>query len=537
MKKSAIVLSIIATLFVVPLVSADADFAIYTGPGSWEPSIASFKAFLEWKGLTWEEVNHRDINRGELIGHFDGLFMPGGWAGTYNQRIRASGDQHIRDFVSGGGAYVGMSAGAFYACDVTIWEGDYLDYPSDMFNGECIGPIPEIAPWPDYTMTTMDINLNLEANQYEPAQRDVLYYGEPYFVPYGGQTVETFATWIVPGNPVADGAPGIIGVEYGAGRLLLVGPHPEIEEDDSRDNNNFGEELSDGPDGSDWPFLWTALDWTMNNPISMPPGYEPPAPASCDDGVDNDGDGLVDLADPGCENSADDDEYNVPPPVPECADGVDNDSDGLVDLADPDCDDANDNSESSAPVVYACSDGLDNDGDGLVDAADPGCDDAFDNDEFNEVVGPTDLFFDDFEVGLSAWTLTQPGGGDPWLASTTDPAFGGASAYCKPRDTTDPASVLTTTVDTTGYSGITLEYYRKVNGLDAADDFIASWTDGSGWYELEHISSHTDSSYVLRSYALPASADNNPNVGIRFSCTAGAVSEWCSVDNVRVIGM
>lgn len=34
---------------------------------------------------------------------------------------------------------------------------------------------------------------------------------------------------------------------------------------------------------------------------------------ACADGADNDGDGLVDMADPGCENTEDDDEYNSPP--------------------------------------------------------------------------------------------------------------------------------------------------------------------------------------------------------------------------------
>lgn len=51
-----------------------------------------------------------------------------------------------------------------------------------------------------------------------------------------------------------------------------------------------------------------------------------------------------------------------------CSDGLDNDGDGLVDLADPSCLDANDGDESSQ-----CNDGVDNDGDGLIDLADPVC--------------------------------------------------------------------------------------------------------------------------------------------------------------------
>jgi glutamine amidotransferase-like uncharacterized protein len=233
------------TIFSVSNVYAleGADFAIYSGSGTWEPSKTAFKNFLEWKGLTWEEVNKNDINQRRLIGKYDGLFMPGGWAGDYNRDIKSAGDQHIRDFISGGGAYIGMSAGAYYACDITIWQGDVLNYPSNIFDGDCIGPIDEIAPWPDYTMANMEINLGHEANAYEPSQRSILYYGEPYFVAHGGQEMQTFASWIVPSNPVANGKPGIIGFNYGQGRVLLVGPHPEIEEDDTRDGTDFASEL------------------------------------------------------------------------------------------------------------------------------------------------------------------------------------------------------------------------------------------------------------------------------------------------------
>ena len=79
-----------------------------------------------------------------------------------------------------------------------------------------------------------------------------------------------------------------------------------------------------------------------------------PVTYQCNDGIDNDGDGLTDLADPGCENAQDNDEYNDPPPTTQCSDGVDNDGDGLVDLADPGCANAEDNDEtngSSADVV------------------------------------------------------------------------------------------------------------------------------------------------------------------------------------------
>jgi hypothetical protein len=67
--------------------------------------------------------------------------------------------------------------------------------------------------------------------------------------------------------------------------------------------------------------------------------------------------------------------------TPECSDGLDNDGDGLVDDPDdPGCDDAGDWFETSPLLV--CDDGLDNDGDQLFDfPADPECEDLLDGSE------------------------------------------------------------------------------------------------------------------------------------------------------------
>lgn len=86
----------------------------------------------------------------------------------------------------------------------------------------------------------------------------------------------------------------------------------------------------------------------------------------CDDGQDNDGDGLIDCDDPDCE----DDPACLPDTETICDDGIDNDRDGLTDCDDPDCD----GDPACLPETETiCDDGLDNDGDGLTDCADPDC--------------------------------------------------------------------------------------------------------------------------------------------------------------------
>ncbi|UCE87149.1 MAG: multicopper oxidase domain-containing protein, partial [Deltaproteobacteria bacterium] len=78
---------------------------------------------------------------------------------------------------------------------------------------------------------------------------------------------------------------------------------------------------------------------------------------ACNDGVDNDGDGLVDFAggDPGCDSATDLGERT---PSRRCDDGIDNDGDGLVDFSggDPGC-----AAPAGALEDPKCNDGIDND--------------------------------------------------------------------------------------------------------------------------------------------------------------------------------
>lgn len=79
----------------------------------------------------------------------------------------------------------------------------------------------------------------------------------------------------------------------------------------------------------------------------------PAATPQCSDGRDNDSDGLIDLADPGCTGPTDTSEANTPIPAPptECSDGKDNDNDALIDYpADPGCTSSTDDMELDFPT-------------------------------------------------------------------------------------------------------------------------------------------------------------------------------------------
>lgn len=95
----------------------------------------------------------------------------------------------------------------------------------------------------------------------------------------------------------------------------------------------------------------------------------------CEDGLDNDGDGLVDARDPQClsPRGAESPDGIGRALAAACADGIDNDGDGLIDARDGGCTFAGDDSERGGAAPAACEDGLDNDGDGLADEDDPNC--------------------------------------------------------------------------------------------------------------------------------------------------------------------
>jgi len=251
-------------LFTITCVSAQNkyDFAVYFDTGAWEDGTKAFEQFLDWKGLSHKRVDAQYVNTHNLQTHFKGIYFPGGDADYYYRFINYNGVRHIKQLVANG-YYIGMCAGADYACDKLTWEGITYDYPLDFFQGTAVGPIDVIAPWPQYTMTTIAMDMNDEINKFGSATEDMLYWGGSTFSTSAANNFDVVARYANAGNQSA-----IIKFDYENGRVLLIGPHPEIEEDNYRDHTSIVEELDDN--GSDWNFLWTATDWLLKRPVSVP---------------------------------------------------------------------------------------------------------------------------------------------------------------------------------------------------------------------------------------------------------------------------
>ncbi len=245
-----------------------ANVLIYSGTGAWDEGVTAFENFLDFKGLSWYECDDIYIEDNSLIGKFDVIHFPGGNSGYYTDNINIIGLQNIRDFVNFGGGYIGICAGGYFACDRIEWEGNSYDQPLDLFYGVGYGAIDEIATWPNFAMTTVNINLLNPINQFEPSTEYTMYYGGAAFYPEEGQEMNVIATYDSFNND-----PAMINFNYGEGRVILIGPHPEIEEDSTRDDVGFADNLNDN--GTDWNLLWTSMDWLIGLPISEPPANYP----------------------------------------------------------------------------------------------------------------------------------------------------------------------------------------------------------------------------------------------------------------------
>ncbi len=94
-----------------------------------------------------------------------------------------------------------------------------------------------------------------------------------------------------------------------------------------------------------------------------------PVAEICNDGIDNDKDGLTDCNDSDCAYDA------ACPPRPEiCDDGIDNDRDGSTDCNDYDCrNDAACSGTAPEPLSEICDNYIDDDNNGLADCNDPAC--------------------------------------------------------------------------------------------------------------------------------------------------------------------
>ncbi|MCE5213581.1 MAG: BPL-N domain-containing protein, partial [Methanobacterium sp.] len=155
------------------------------------------------------------INSSTLSG-YDVLAMPGGSGGYYYLNSSNISGSAIKSFVSNGGGYLGICAGAYSAAY----------YTQDYYNGWGLAP--------NVTCTHPNHEGDLTV-QITSTGEDVLgingivtlaHYNGPAMYASGNAIVfATYADNIIKSNGMA----AIVGDFYGQGRVVLSGPHPELD--------------------------------------------------------------------------------------------------------------------------------------------------------------------------------------------------------------------------------------------------------------------------------------------------------------------
>jgi glutamine amidotransferase-like uncharacterized protein len=117
--------------------------------------------------------------------NFKVVVFPGGNAAGYYTGL-AGAVSKVTNFVAGGGSYLGICAGSFYAATNVNWNGINYAYPLGLFQGTVQGPITNIANWPAYALTTCSNNDPVLGNLGVIRE---MYYGGGFHFPSNGQVV------------------------------------------------------------------------------------------------------------------------------------------------------------------------------------------------------------------------------------------------------------------------------------------------------------------------------------------------------------
>jgi len=230
------------------------SIAIYSDSGASETSVRALEAMFLWMNCSVALVDAGHINSLGLQG-FDILCVPGGDMYQYSQDLSYRGKENIRGFVNGGGGYIGVCGGAYFASERVVWLGRQLPMtPLSLFPGTAEGPCDGIIPYPNYTVCRCNIVDHAHPiTESEPEALWIAYCWGPLLRPNPGANVTVLGMYD------AVNEPSFLAFEYGGGRVFLIGTHPEIEEDGDRDGTDWAEELDDR--GSDWPFMRKVVLW------------------------------------------------------------------------------------------------------------------------------------------------------------------------------------------------------------------------------------------------------------------------------------
>lgn len=167
------------------------------------------------------------IRNGELNKNVLAFFMPGGAGTPYRRKLEVLGNEKIREYVSEGGIYYGICAGAYYACRQTIFEADIPELRIisecglNLVEGKAIGTLYKelgILPYAKNAESSAAVKLVWNDGKTYLSH----YHGGPYFELDNPEENDILARY-----DFGDKRPAIVGRSYGKGKVIISGVHFE----------------------------------------------------------------------------------------------------------------------------------------------------------------------------------------------------------------------------------------------------------------------------------------------------------------------
>ncbi len=85
---------------------------------------AELTSYFQDKGIRVDFTDAAEIKNGVLNRDVKAFFLGGGAGTPYMQKLAGRGNESVRRYVSEGGVYFGICAGAYYACREILFEQD-----------------------------------------------------------------------------------------------------------------------------------------------------------------------------------------------------------------------------------------------------------------------------------------------------------------------------------------------------------------------------------------------------------------------------
>ena len=191
---------------------AEKGICVYAGSGG--ELARDVEVALDKLALSYREVNARDVRSGGLD-RCSVLIVPGGQTALCVAALGVRGFERIREFVTDGGGYVGICAGAYIAARRVEVPGrpqglDIIEIKNVRSAGTEVRTI--FVTQPDHPI------VEGYGRGAVTAPLQIWYQNGPLIE--AGEGVETLAVY-------EDGSAAVVCSTYGEGRVVIFSPHPE----------------------------------------------------------------------------------------------------------------------------------------------------------------------------------------------------------------------------------------------------------------------------------------------------------------------